>query len=219
MISMGYPNMDFLVREIRAVTTGPLRIARLGSCAGLRTDLPVGTVAVASEGSLLIRQNPDAWGAEVGAGTDGGDAVVEPFLFHRVVAADEDLSRQLLKELKHALNDEKGAGEKGGVAVVGCLNASADSFYSSQGRLDPSFEDRNEDLTQSLLTRHPSVGTFEMETFQLLHLARLCRKGTLRASAASIVAANRVADDAIAVKKLAEIERKAGQAVLRAITT
>ena len=105
MINMGYPNMDFLVREIRAVTAGPLRVVRLGSCAGLRSDLPVGTVAVASEGAFLIRQNPDAWGAEVGAETDGG-SVVEPFLFHRVVAADEELSRLLLKELKHALSDE-----------------------------------------------------------------------------------------------------------------
>lgn len=125
MINMGYPNMDFLVREIRAVTSGPLRMVRLGSCAGLRSDLPVGTVAVASEGAVLVRQNPDAWGAEVGAETVG----VEPFLFHKVVAADEELSRLLLEELKDSLSDEKG----GGVAVVGCLNASADSFYSSQG--------------------------------------------------------------------------------------
>lgn len=143
MINMGYPNMDFLVREIRAVTTGPLRIVRLGSCAGLRSDLPVGTVAVASEGSLLIRQNPDAWGAEVGTETNGGGAV-DPFLFHRVVPADEGLSRLLLKELKHALSDEKEA-----VAVVGCLNASADSFYSSQGEracLAPSEYAKNDEL-------------------------------------------------------------------------
>lgn len=57
----------------------------------------------------------------------------------------------------------------------------------STGRLDSSFEDRNEGLVQSLLARHPTVGTFEMETFQLLHLARLCRKSTVHASAASIV--------------------------------
>lgn len=40
---------------------------------------------------------------------------------------------------------------------------------------------------QSLLARHPDVGSFEMETFQLLHLARVCRKSTVHASAASIV--------------------------------
>lgn len=135
MINMGYPNMDFFVREIRAVTTGELRIVRLGSCAGLRSDLPVGTVAVASEGAVLIRQNPDAWGVETGTETNRGGAV-EPFLFHMVVPADEELSRLLLKELKHALSDEKVAGEVGETAVMGCLNASADSFYSSQGESD-----------------------------------------------------------------------------------
>lgn len=238
-----YPNMDFLVREVRAVTTGPLRIVRLGSCAGLRPDLPVGTVAVASEGSLFISQNPDAWAA---AGTvsiepdESSCASREPYVFHGVAQADEELSNVLLQELKRSLGKE----------VVGCLNASADSFYSSQGerrsglyvtpdhaspvrslrfapdgvgyarrmskvagksswvqrqsstisrlsarftgRLDSSFEDRNEDLVQSLLARHPTVGSFEMETFQLLHLARLCRKSTVHASAASIVVRGRI---------------------------
>eukprot|EP00903_Cladosiphon_okamuranus_P007776 g7527.t1 len=217
LINMGYPNMDFLVREVRAVTTGPLRIIRLGSCAGLRPDLPVGTVAVASEGSIFISQNPGAWAA---AGTvttkpDGPSSATaaapreEPYVFHGVAEADEGLSNALLQELKLSLGEE----------VVGCLNASADSFYSSQGRLDSSFEDRNEGLVQSLVARHPTVGSFEMETFQLLHLARLCRKSTVHASAASIVLANRIADDALAVDKIAQIERAAGEAALRAVTS
>ncbi|CAM9286704.1 unnamed protein product [Hapterophycus canaliculatus] len=234
LINMGYPNMDFFVREVRAVTDGPLRIVRLGSCAGLRSDLPVGTVAVATEGSILIRQNPDAWEVAGGGATkgDGSSAAVqheekevrhnEPYLFHGVVPADKELSNALLHELERSM--DRGDGTAGGSnvsgnAVVGCLNASADSFYSSQGRLDPSFEDRNDDLVPSLLARHPSVGTFEMETFQLLHLARLCRKGTLVASAASIVLANRIADDAIAVERISEIERSAGLAALRAVTS
>lgn len=127
MINMGYPNMDFLVREIRAVTEGALRIIRLGSCAGLRPDLPVGTVAVASEGSILIRQNPDAWGVEAPAGM----RAEEPYLFHRVVPADEQLSRALIEELKAA--PEEGEENSRRLAVVGCLNVSSDSFYSSQG--------------------------------------------------------------------------------------
>lgn len=152
MINMGYPNMDFLVREVRAVTEGPLRIIRLGSCAGLRSDLPVGTVAVASQGSILIRQNPTYWGSQ--AIRDGApDALVctdthtetshtrsEPYAFYGVAPADDKLSRGLMKELKAAFESEKTneKGEAGVVparvpAVVGCLNASTDSFYSSQG--------------------------------------------------------------------------------------
>lgn len=131
LINMGYPNMDFFVREVRAVTTGPLRIVRLGSCAGLRPDLPVGSVAVASEGSVMIRQNPDAW---EGTATGGGEAPGEPYLFHKVAPADEELSEALLKELKRSLDSKAGGSDGGGTTpVVGCLNASADSFYSSQG--------------------------------------------------------------------------------------
>lgn len=130
LINMGYPNMDFFVREVRAVTTGPLRIVRLGSCAGLRPDLPVGSVAVASEGSVMIRQNPDAWEGTAARGETQG----EPYLFHGVAPADEELSEALLKELKRSLDGKAGGGDGGGgTAVVGCLNASADSFYSSQG--------------------------------------------------------------------------------------
>lgn len=129
--------MDFLVREVRAVTAGPLRIIRLGSCAGLRADLPVGTVAVASEGSLFISQNPDAWAGTVPTKPDGPAssssaaafgqheaASRQPYVFHGVAEADEKLSSALLRELKRSLGEE---------AVVGCLNASADSFYASQG--------------------------------------------------------------------------------------
>ncbi|CAB1110711.1 unnamed protein product [Ectocarpus sp. CCAP 1310/34] len=216
LINMGYPNMDFFVREVRAVTTGPLRIIRLGSCAGLRPDLPVGSVAVASEGSVMIRQNPDAW---EGTATRG-EAHGEPYLFHGVAPADEELSEALLKELKSSLDGKAGGSDGGGgTAVVGCLNASADSFYSSQGRLDPSFEDRNSDILSSLLERHPSAGSFEMETFQLLHLARLCRKSKVQASAAAIVLANRIADDSIAIDRISRIERAAGEAALRAVTS
>lgn len=129
MINMGYPNMDFLVRELREVTQGPLRIIRLGSCAGLRPDLPVGTVATASEGSIFVRQNPDAWGSAA-RGKEGeldlSTRAAEPYTFHGVAPADAELSAKLLKELEDVLGGKEGA-------VVGCLNASADSFYSSQG--------------------------------------------------------------------------------------
>ncbi|KAG8841836.1 hypothetical protein FRB91_004639, partial [Serendipita sp. 411] len=48
------------------------------------------------------------------------------------------------------------------------LNASADSFYSSQGRIT-SFPDHNNGLIDYLVTQN--VGSLEMETFHLLHLA------------------------------------------------
>jgi len=51
------------------------------------------------------------------------------------------------------------------------VNASADSFYSSQGR-QTSFPDHNEYLIPHLLEVVPNIGSFEMETFHLYHLAK-----------------------------------------------
>lgn len=130
MINMGYPNMDFFVRELREITSGPLRIIRLGSCAGLRPNIPVGTLCVATEGSTFIRQNPDHWTRLSATDSNGVDSIkteggsVEPYIFHNVALADKDLSRELSRELKDALGED---------GVVDCLNASTDSFYSSQG--------------------------------------------------------------------------------------
>lgn len=56
------------------------------------------------------------------------------------------------------------------------MNASADSFFSSQGRYDPNFDDRNDSVLDTLLKRHPDVSSLEMESFQLFHLAK-CSNG------------------------------------------
>jgi hypothetical protein len=56
------------------------------------------------------------------------------------------------------------------------LNASADSFFSSQGRPDPHFDDRNTEVIDRLLALHPHASSLEMETFYLLHLAN-CSRG------------------------------------------
>lgn len=55
---MGTPMMDFVVRETRAVVDGPMAMLRYGTCGGVR-DTPVGTVVVASDGTVLIRREAD----------------------------------------------------------------------------------------------------------------------------------------------------------------
>jgi uridine phosphorylase len=57
--------------------------------------------------------------------------------------------------------------------VVPCLNATADSFYSSQGRTDANFDDRNETLIDEIIAKFPAATTLEMETFQLCALSGL----------------------------------------------
>lgn len=81
--------------------------------------------------------------------------------------------------------------------VIGnVVNASADSFYSSQGRQTILFTDDNEDLIADMRRLHPTVQTMEMETFLLNHLAmsanasQACKSGSsgkIRTGAAQMV--------------------------------
>ncbi len=70
------------------------------------------------------------------------------------------------------------------------LNFSCDSYYGSQGRLDSTFDDRNDGLFELLEQSHPDALFLEMENFQLFHLAKLS-KLKIRAGAAAIPLANR----------------------------
>lgn len=52
-IGMGYSMIDMMVREVRAVTMGPLYIIRLGSCGGLGKDTKIGSISVLETGVLV----------------------------------------------------------------------------------------------------------------------------------------------------------------------
>lgn len=54
-IGMGSGMMDMMIREVRAVTSGPLAIVRFGSCGGVAVDAKVGMIAVASHGIMVSR--------------------------------------------------------------------------------------------------------------------------------------------------------------------
>lgn len=81
--------------------------------------------------------------------------------------------------------------------VIGnIVNASADSFYSSQARKTTFFLDENEELIKNIRKLHPEAQTFEMETFLLNHLAKSSNEsksrkvnqiGQIRTGAAQIV--------------------------------
>jgi len=91
-----------------------------------------------------------------------------------------------------------------------------DSFYGSQGRIDPNFEDKNEGLLEDVCAAYPEALTCEMETFQLLHLAK-SSKGSIIASAAKIILANRITADVLDSQTMAKVESLGGKAVLQAI--
>lgn len=52
---MGMPNMDFVVREARAVVTGHMAIVRLGTCGALRPPARLGSFMVAAPGAVCVR--------------------------------------------------------------------------------------------------------------------------------------------------------------------
>ncbi|EJC98348.1 purine and uridine phosphorylase [Fomitiporia mediterranea MF3/22] len=162
-IGMGYPNMDFFVREARECVSGDLVIVRLGSCGGL-TDLPVGSLVVPSAG-VSVRRNYDY--DFLSDNADGQDG--SPYQVSKPVAADAELHAFVTNRLKTTTPLDPPA-----TIVSNTVNASADSFYASQGR-QTSFPDHNEMLIDHLMDTVPSLATLEMETFHLLHLASVWR--------------------------------------------
>ncbi|KAH6904605.1 uridine phosphorylase [Coprinopsis sp. MPI-PUGE-AT-0042] len=134
-----------------------------------------------------------------------------------------------------------------GVILTGTVNASADSFYSSQGR-QTSFPDHNEGLIAEL-TKSTEAATLEMETFHLFHLARCWgahpnrasaseqaplttnaprrsgqlqkivagRDTVIRAAAAQMVFAARVSKEFISPQEVSDAERWTGEGVLTAL--
>lgn len=48
--------VDFMVRESRAIVSGPLAIIRLGTCGTPKPDVPVGSIAVAKD-TIMCYQN------------------------------------------------------------------------------------------------------------------------------------------------------------------
>jgi uridine phosphorylase len=212
-IGMGFPMADFFVRETRQIISGPMLIARYGTCGILQRSIAPGVVIVATEGSVLVQSNPDFFART--ALTSPSDQQqprqqMEPYLIFRPQPADHELSEALVRELQAALGDDK---------VARGLNASADSFYSSQGRIDAWFADENAGLLERLRQEHPSVASMEMETFQILALAARAKKedGGIRAAAASIGVANRPTGQVCSEASLDDLEVRGGKAALRAL--
>lgn len=157
-IGMGSPNMDFFVREVRECLSGDMAVVRLGSCGAL-VDAPVGSVVI-PRASVSINRNVDF------DFTNPGKCDEVAYRISKPVSADPTLHQEVHKALAAA----KPAASKA-VILAGIVNASADSFYSSQGR-QTSFQDHNSDLIEQLQTEIEDLATLEMETFHLYHLAR-----------------------------------------------
>ncbi|KAF5391233.1 hypothetical protein D9757_003035 [Collybiopsis confluens] len=169
------PRRSGLYRRHRESITGDMAIIRLGSCGSLdHLVAPVGTVVV-PKACVAITRNLD-----FDFGNSQQDEkpyfiskpVVDDLHLHQIVRSSlafPPVSSTLPKVIS-ALENARPPGDK--TSIVGDkVNASADSFYSSQGRLT-SFPDHNDNLVEELLQQVDDLGTLEMETHHLYHLAK-----------------------------------------------
>jgi uridine phosphorylase len=176
-IGMGISMMDFFVRESRAVVESGTKMAivRFGTCGGLHETASVGSIVVA-DGSVLITRNPDAF-----AGLYGGASTAsaqEKYHMTEICPADNALTALVEEQLQREHKERH--------PVLRGVNVTAESFYSSQGRIDGNFHDDNEELISHVTSRVPEARSMEMESFQLLHLAK-CSKAPIVAAATAIV--------------------------------
>lgn len=216
---MGTPMMDFVVRETREVVKGPMAFLRYGTCGGLRTVKP-GSVVVAGHGTRMIRREPDAAGdaAAIGAKADAGagwSTAACPYSVSKLVQGDESLCKLYEENLRASIGSEMSSDD---FPIICGADASADSFYSSQGRTNPFFMDNNEQLLDRVETQFPEVCTLEMETFHLFDLARSSKPSALiAASGAAIVLANRRNNIVVSHADLMRLEVLGGKAALETL--
>ncbi|KAG0011723.1 hypothetical protein BGZ80_000461 [Entomortierella chlamydospora] len=216
-IGMGVSMMDFFVRESRAIVDGPMVIIRLGSCGSL-SDAKVGDIHVPS-GSYLVQRNVDYFA------DDSDKSVVKPYHLSKIFQADPKITQTLIKNMSAKLGKEH---------VWSGINATADSFYSSQGRQDNNFVDDNQDLFTELIKHEPNTMTLEMETFVLYHLAKtstgaslvgsqalvngsIKKTSSIKAGACMMVFAQRKTNAFISKEDVVRVEPLAGEAVFESL--
>lgn len=198
--------MDFFVRECRAIVEGPMVMVRFGTCGGLSDAAVPGSVVVSSLGAGYVARNPDHF-HQTGSDRYGTD----PYFYFNPVEADAELSALLEAGLREGMSSVPGAGP-----VLPGFNITADSFYSSQGRIDDRFHDDNNDLFEHVFKHYPHATSMEMETFTLLHLAKTS-KIPIRATAAAMVVANRRSSVVVLEDVFDQIESVGGRTVLHTV--
>jgi uridine phosphorylase len=214
-IGMGPSMMDFFVRETKAVVPGPIVACRFGTCGGISDQTVAGTVVVASGGSSYVTRNPDYFAYRYADEKESVDSNIPKYNICKVAPSDSELSSLVETQLKDKLKDVQGMTPE--QRVLTGTNVTAESFYSSQGRIHEMFDDQNDALITEVCQKVENAATMEMETFMLLHLAKCCNE-PFYASSCAIVVANRTDNSTVDGETLGEVERLGGLAVLEAVT-
>ncbi len=194
-IGMGSAMMDFFVRETRHVVEGDLVIFRFGSC-GAINNATSGNIVVATESTFIYKNYGAYYSNKM------------PYQFAPLVTADKECVTVLYNELKSKLSH---------VDTHKGLCGTADSFYSSQGRLGVYFDDKNESVVSDLLTLYPTAEILEMEVYPLYHLSDISTTKSIRCVAGAMVFADRQRNTFLPLEKSKVLEKEAGKCFLDAI--
>jgi uridine phosphorylase len=201
-IGMGMAMMDFMVREVRSVVDGPLSIVRFGSC-GVLGKATVGDMVISTASAAVTRNYDYFLDHEFKDENNVPNVSGSAYHFSKCVDADEALSKVLTEEMIETIGAEH---------VVSGANITGDSFYSSQGRVDPTFVDDNVHLLDAVREHYPDALSLEMEVFMLFHLAK-CANRFVKED--QVIPGIRAASTMMAfADKVAHLERTAGRAVL-----
>jgi uridine phosphorylase len=107
-------------------------------------------------------------------------------------------------------------------------DCTADSFYSSQGRIDKNFDDCNENLIDNIRIKNPECEILQMESSMLFHLAQVCsaqaekdvdHPGGIRAASCAMVFFNRITNESIDVTSVENLEFEVGKILLETLIT
>ncbi|CAI2164971.1 18563_t:CDS:2 [Funneliformis geosporum] len=216
-IGMGISMMDFFIREVRSIVDGQLAIIRFGSCGSIGTP-NIGNMIIPS-GAFAITRNYNYFSDDEDETRTNDE---KPYNFTNVFYADPVLCKQIEKQLLKNSFDEK--------EIFTGLNATCDSFYSSQGRYDENFRDSNTDIFKTITATYPNTVSLEMETFMLYHLAststlaplkhsnKVLDKGnSIKAAATMMVFVDRFSNEFISPENVQYLQEIAGKAVLDAL--
>jgi len=201
-IGMGTPMVDFMLREARAIIDGPMVVIRLGTCGTPNPNLAIGSIAVAKESVMCYQKFEQFYSDEIKE-----PKALDYYHLTKPIPCDEVLTELLFENLKECVPDR---------VIHRCLDVSTDSFYSTQGRVDPSFDDRNETLVDDIVAIYPDVGSFQMETYHMCHLAARSRN-TMSVAACCIILAQRRSGAFLTNEEKHALEHTCGEAVLRTL--
>lgn len=192
---MGFAMIDLLVTQISSIVEGPITIIRFGTCGCLAEDVQVGCYAVTDKvyGVTQSYENYD-------------------FPYHiskRPYQMDQNLMKLIMKTFHEDLPEYK---------TISGTTFSADTFYGSQGRIDDSFVNNNENLIQKVLETDQNALNFEMEAFVFAFLAEAFPNVHLKVGAVCIILADRKNGNFLDNDEKYSMEEKAAKVLLKIIT-